>query len=266
MGHTATGPTSRSYRWRDDPFLGWRAATYLTLLVMAAVAWWLTASQVSDMDTMMLPGTLAFFMVTWVVMMAAMMFPSVAPMVATYVSVQRGRRARQMPAPAGATAFFVSGYLLAWSAVGLLGYLLLRAGDLVTGDSMLWQDNGRWLTAAVLLGAAAYELTPAKYACLSRCRGPIGFILSNWRDGRSGALRMGGAQGLWCVGCCWGLMAALVALGVMNLGWMALFALLIAVEKLVPWRRSGTAVVAATLVLLAVGVAFAPESVPGLMA
>ena len=260
-----TGTTSRSYQWRDDPFLGWRAATYLTLFCLAAVAWWLTANRVSDMDMAMgPPGALALFMVTWVVMMAAMMFPSVAPMVATYVSVQRGRRARQMPAPAAATAFFVSGYLLAWSTVGLLCYLLLRVGDLLAGGSMFWHDNGRWLAAVVLLGAAVYELTPAKYACLSRCRGPISFILENWRDGRWGALRMGGVQGTWCVGCCWGLMAALVALGMMSLGWMALVALLIAVEKLTPWRRAGTSIVTGTLVLLAVAVAFGPDSVPGL--
>ena len=265
MSRTATGTTGQPYRWFDDPFLGWRAATYLALFLLSALAWWLTASRVSGMDMAMGPGTLAFFMLTWVVMMSAMMFPSVAPMVATYVSVQRGRRARQMPAPVAATAFFVGGYLLAWSAVGLVCYLLLRAGDLVTGDSMFWQDSGRWLTAAVLVGAAAYELTPAKYACLSRCRGPISFILEHWRDGRAGALRMGGTQGLWCVCCCWGLMAALIALGMMSLGWMALVALLIAVEKMAPWRRAGTAVVIATLVLLAAGLVFVPGSVPGLM-
>jgi predicted metal-binding membrane protein len=258
--HSLARSASRSNR-RRDPFLGWRAATYLALFVIAALAWRLAASRGTDMDMAMGPGPVAFFMVTWVVMMAAMMFPSVAPMVATYVSIQRGRRAKRMPAPPGATAFFVGGYLVAWSAVGLPCYLLLRAGAQLTGDSMFWHDNGRWLTTAVLVGAAVYELSPAKYACLSRCRGPIGFILSNWRDGRAGALRMGGTQGLWCIGCCWGLMAALVALGMMDLGWMALVALLIAVEKLLPWRRAGTSVVTASLILLAVGVAFVPGSI-----
>jgi predicted metal-binding membrane protein len=260
------GATHASYRWRDDPFLGWRAGTYLALFLLAALAWGVTKSRTSDMNMSMGPGTVAFFMATWVVMMAAMMFPSVAPMVATYVSIQRGRRAKDMPAPTGASAFFVTGYMVAWSAIGLLCYGLLATGDLLANDSMFWHENGRWLTAVVLAGAAAYELTPAKYACLSRCRGPIGFILNNWRDGRAGALRMGAVQGLWCVGCCWGLMAALISLGMMDLGWMALVALLIAVEKLLPWRRAGTSAVFGTLVLLAVAVAFSPGSVPGLMA
>ena len=88
-----------SYHWRDDPFLAWRAATYSTLFVLAALAWWVTDSRVSDMGMSMGPGTIAFFMVTWVVMMAAMMFPSVAPMVATYVSIQRGRVDKKLPAP-----------------------------------------------------------------------------------------------------------------------------------------------------------------------
>jgi len=260
------GANRAPYRWRDDPFLGWRAATYLALFLLAALAWWLTAGYTSGMNMSPGPGTVVFFMVTWVVMMAAMMFPSVAPTVATYVSVQRGRRAKQMPAPSGASAFFVAGYLVVWSAIGLLCYALLVTGDLFTDDSMFWHENGRWLTAAVLAGAAVYELTPAKYACLSRCRGPISFILHHWRDGRAGALQMGGVQGLWCVGCCWGLMAALVALGLMDVGWMAFVASLIAVEKLLPWRRVGTYVVFGTLGLLAVAAAFSPDSVPGLMA
>lgn len=263
MGQAGLARTRSSYDWHDDPFLAWRMATYSTLFVLAALAWWVTESRVSDMGMSMGPGTLAFFMVTWVVMMAAMMFPSVAPMVATYVAIQRGRADRKMSAPSGASAFFVGGYLLSWSAAGLMCYVVLLVGDQLAGDSMFWHDNAHWLAFVVLLVAAGYELTPQKYACLSRCRGPIGFILGHWRDGRVGALRMGSTQGLWCVGCCWGLMAALVALGMMNLGWMALVALLIAVEKLLPWRRVGTAIVIGVLVLLAVGVALMPGLLSG---
>ena len=247
------GPSG--FRWRDDPFWRWRLATYTTLLVLAAFAWWFTVTRTRGMDMSMGPGGFVFFMVTWVVMMAAMMFPSVAPMVATYVTIQRGRRARAMPAASGGSAFFVAGYLVAWASVGLLCYVVLRAGQLVAGSPAFWQGDGRWVSVSVLALAAVYELTPAKYACLRRCRGPVAFILENWRDGRTGALRMGVVHGLWCVGCCWGLMAALVALGLMNVGWMAVVALVIAVEKLVPHPRWATGSVTALLALTALAVA-----------
>jgi predicted metal-binding membrane protein len=197
-------------------------------------------------------------------MMAAMMFPSVAPLVAIYAGLQRGRRAKAMPAPAGATSFLVAGYLVTWTAAGLAAFGLFAAGRAVLGDQLAWDAGGRWVAAGVLLAAAAYEFTPLKNACLTRCRGPLSFILESWRDGRLGALRMGIEHGAWCVGCCWALMAALFALGVMSIAWMVVVALLIAVEKLLPWRAAATAAVAAVLVVLALGVAVAPGRVPAL--
>lgn len=248
--------TVRTYHWREDPFLSWRVATHAALLLAAAVAWGVVAGA---------PGTgsdgssLALFLVTWVVMMAAMMFPSVAPMVATFVSVQRGRLARGMPAARGGTALFVGGYLVAWSAIGLAVAALPLVGNLA--DPMFWHDNTRWLVAGTLVAAAAYELTPWKQACLRKCRGPMAFVVHSWRHGHGGALRMGLEHGAWCVGCCWALMAALVALGLMSLPWMALVALLIAVEKLLPWRRAGTGVVTAALL----GLAGLAVTAPGLV-
>jgi len=109
-----------------------------------------------------------------------------------------------------------------------------------------------------------YEFTPAKHACLRRCRSPLGFLMGNWRDGRAGALRMGIVHGAWCVGCCWLLMAALFALGAMSLAWMIVIAALIAVEKLVPWERAATVGVAAVLVGLGLGIAASPNDVPAL--
>jgi predicted metal-binding membrane protein len=193
-------------------------------------------------------------------MMGAMMFPSMAPMVAMYAALQRGRRAKAMPAPAGATAFFVAGYFVTWTAAGLVAYALVQA----TRGVVSWDDGGRYVAAGVLLAAAAYEFTPLKAVCLKHCRSPLGFVLEHWRDGRDGALRMGILHGAWCVGCCWALMAALFALGVMSLAWMALVAVLIATEKLLPWRRAAVAAVTITLVALAIGVAASPESVPAL--
>jgi len=248
------------------PFAGSRLVTVGALVILAIVAWAITGERMAGMDAG--PGTdlgtLGFYLTSWVVMMAAMMFPSVAPLVAIYAGLQRGRRAKAMPAPAGATSFLVAGYLVTWTAAGLAAFGLFAAGRAVLGDQLAWDAGGRWVAAGVLLAAAAYEFTPLKNACLTRCRGPLSFILESWRDGRLGALRMGIEHGAWCVGCCWALMAALFALGVMSIAWMVVVALLIAVEKLLPWRAAATAAVAAVLVVLALGVAVAPGRVPAL--
>jgi predicted metal-binding membrane protein len=250
-----------------DVLTGWRIATYAVLVALAVVAWLVSDLRMSGMDAG--PGTplgtVAFFIPTWVVMMAAMLFPSVAPMVATFVGIQRGRRRKAMPAQTGATALFVAGYVITWTLFGLLGYAAIRLAGEVDGSGVSWQRGGRWLAATVLLAAALYEVTPLKAACLTRCRGPLSFILTNWREGRIGALRMGTRHGAWCVGCCWGLMAALFALGVMSLAWMALVGALIALEKLLPWRRTSVAFVAGLLTALAIGVALVPTHVPGLV-
>ena len=250
--------------WRDQPFLAWRAATYTVLLMLAAVAWQTSAQRMQGMGAD--SGELGFFLITWVVMMAAMMFPSVAPMVATYVTLHRGRRTRHLPAPSGATALFVLGYLVAWTTAGLVSFAVIGAGERWGGEAVSWERGGRWLAVGVLLAAAGYEATPWKNLCLTKCRGPMAFLLHHWRPGLGGALRMGTVHGGWCIGCCWGLMAALAALGTMNLTWMVLVAVLIAAEKLLPWRRVAVVGVATVLVLLAAAVALAPMMLPDRMA
>nr|MDQ4041708.1 DUF2182 domain-containing protein [Actinomycetota bacterium] len=141
---------------------------------------------------------------------------------------------------------------------------VLKAGRALDGGLLAWDRGGRWAAAGVLAAAAVYELTPLKDVCLSKCRGPLGFILQSWRDGRLGALRMGISHGAWCVGCCWALMAALFALGAMSVAWMALIAALIAAEKLMPWKSVATYSATVVLAALAIGVAASPNSVPGL--
>jgi hypothetical protein len=122
----------------------------------------------------------------------------------------------------------------------------------------------RYLAGGVLFLAAIYQLTPAKDACLRRCRSPLQFILFQWRDGIPGALRMGIVHGAWCVGCCWGLMAALFALGVMSIPWMIVVAGMVAIEKLLPWRALANRLVATTLLVLGLGVTLAPAHLPAL--
>jgi predicted metal-binding membrane protein len=235
------------------------------LFGLAAAGWWITAVRMRGMDTGpgTDPGALGFFLGVWVVMMAAMMFPSVSPTVALFSRLQRQRRARGA-AGAGRVTAFVAGYLASWTVAGVGAYLVFRAGRAVAGDTFAWDRGGRWLAGGVLLAAAAWQLTPLKDACLTRCRSPLGLLMGSWRDGTAGAFGMGARAGAWCVGCCWGLMAALFALGVMSVTWMAVIAGLIALEKTVPWRRAAGLAVTVLLLALAVAVVAAPERVPAL--
>jgi len=148
--------------------------------------------------------------------------------------------------------------------VGLLAFAIAVAGGWVVGGVLHWGRAGRWVAGATLLVAAAYELTALKNVCLAKCRSPLGFLIGSWREGLPGALEMGAKNGAWCVGCCWALMASLFALGIMSIGWMAVVAALIAVEKLLPWRRAATYGTAALLLVLGVLLLAAPGSTPGL--
>src|SRR3954470_21495966 len=199
-----------------------RLGLIVLLIALSAIGWWWTAGQMEGMDDGPWSGlgTLGWFTGVWIVMMAAMMFPSVAPTVALY-SRMGGARWPLSP------LLFVAGYLVTWTVAGVMAFALARAGAGI-GDVLAWDHAGRWVAGATLLLAALYELTPLKDVCLNKCRSPLGFLLGAWRDGRWGAVQMGAKHGAWCVGCCWALMASLFALGLMSLVWMALVAALIA--------------------------------------
>jgi predicted metal-binding membrane protein len=237
-----------------------------TLLILAVLAWAVTDDRMQQMDAG--PGTdlggVGWFVGVWVVMMAAMMFPSIAPMVVMYGRVQEGKRQRGQAAPTGATAIFVAGYLVTWTAAGLLGYAIFELVQSFDLSFLAWDGGGQYVAAAVIVAAAIYQLTPLKDVCLGKCRNPLMFVLTAWRPGRPGALRMGIEHGGYCVGCCWALMAALFALGVMSIGWMAFIAALIATEKLLPWKAVANRSIAVILLVLGLAVAIVPEDVPGL--
>jgi predicted metal-binding membrane protein len=235
------------------------------LLALAGAGWALTAGRMSGMDAG--PGSdlggLGWFLVVWVTMMAAMMLPSVAPMVLAHARIQEARRSRGRIPALGVSAAFVAGYLVAWAAAGLLGYAIfdgLRSLDL---GRLAWDDAGRYVSGGVIVGAGLYQLTTPKDACLRHCRSPA-MLLRHWHAGQLGALRMGIEHGGICIGCCWTLMAALFALGVMSVAWMAFVAALIAAERLLPWKAPAVRSVAVVLAVLGLAVAFAPEEVPGL--
>jgi predicted metal-binding membrane protein len=227
------------------------------LAALAAGGWAVTAVRMRGMDAgpNTDPGTLGFFIGVWVVMTAAMMLPSAAPMLMVYSRLARSR---------AAVGLFGGGYLALWAGAGVVAYGLAVLARHSSIDALAWQRDGRYAAVAVLVAAALYQLTPWKERCLARCRAPLGFVVSHWRDGPVGAVRMGAVHGAWCLGCCWGLMASLFALGVMSVTWMALVALLIAGEKLLPWMDVANRAVAALLVGLALAIALDPAGLPGL--
>jgi predicted metal-binding membrane protein len=236
-----------------------RLALVALLFALAGVGRWWTAEQMRGMDSGPWTGlgTLTWFLGIWIVMMAAMMFPSVAPTVALFSRMTR-RRTPLLP------LLFAAGYLVTWTAAGVLAFASGAVATGLSGDLLAWDRAGRWVAGATLLVAAVYELTPLKDVCLGKCRSPLGFLLGSWRGGRVGALRMGAKNGAWCVGCCWALMASLFALGVMSVAWMAVVAGVIAVEKTVPWRRVATYGTTALLLTLGVLLLVAPDAIPAL--
>jgi predicted metal-binding membrane protein len=228
------------------------------ILVLAAAAWGLTDDRMAGMDAG--PGTdlsgLGWFLGIWVTMTAAMMLPSLTPMVRAYARIEERH-------PPGATALFVAGYLVAWGFAGLLGYTLIEGVRSLDPGFLAWDELGPYVAGGVILGAAFYQLTPLKHSCLRQCRSPA-MLLEHRRPGHLGALRTGVEHGGFCVGCCWALMAALFALGVMSISWMFVVAALIAVEKLLPWKAIANRGIAVVLAVLAIAVAFTPGDVPGL--
>jgi predicted metal-binding membrane protein len=255
-----------------------RTAIFAALLGLTAIAWigltLLVRSMMSSspmagmgMDTMpmpmpALPWSVRDFAETfamWWVMMAAMMLPSASPMVATFAAINRSRLRRGRPfVPSGT---FTAGYLLAWGAFSAAVTAVqwgFAEASLLLGDL---QRLPPLAAGIVLVAAGVYQFTSLKGTCLSRCRSPLNFVMNHWRDGTTGALAMGFAHGIYCLGCCWLLMALLFVGGVMNLAWAAAIALLVFVEKLLPGgaliARAGGAIIATYGFYLLVEVAMA---------
>lgn len=211
----------------------------------------------SGMDMTMAPQwtseQFALTFAMWWVMMVAMMLPSAAPTILLY-----GKAATNSANPVRPeTESFLAGYLLIWGIFSLLATLLQ---SLLSQFTLLAQtgmaSSSGILSSAILIGAGLYQLSPVKQACLRHCRGPAHFISRHFRPGKAGALRMGLLHGAYCVGCCWLLMALLLVGGIMNLAWIALLTLLVAMEKLLPFgsrigRIAGVGLIAWGAIILA---------------
>ncbi len=217
-------------------------AAGLAVITLAAWAALLAGTPMTD------PAT---FLALWIVMMAAMMLPSSAPMFLLYrLSAGDGSRSELR------TLAFVGGYLLVWAFVGLI---VLVAQHVL--DAALDRGVRPLGVAVVLVAAGAYQFTPLKATCLRACQAPADFLVRHWRGGGLGAVRLGIDHGLYCLGCCWALMAVLVTAGGMGLAWVALIALIVLVEKLAPRARWFGLAVGVAFVLGALVVTLRPELV-----
>ena len=187
-----------------------------------------------SMPNMQVWGTMDFVLmfVMWAVMMVAMMTPSAAPMILMHSSMERRRHADRNPYQA--TAIFLLGYLMIWTAFSAAATLAQWGLHTAALLSPMMVSTSPILGGILLIGAGAFQFTPLKHACLSSCRSPLGFFMTEWREGRRGTLVMGLRHGSLCMGCCWLMMALLFVAGVMNLLWVAAIAAYVLVEKVAP--------------------------------
>ncbi len=235
------------------------AVTAFSWLVLARIALTqhaINRGMISSMNAGGVPWSLRdawFIFAMWTMMMAAMMLPSASPMIEMYVRMARGRSTERV----GHAGFFAIGYLIAWTgfsaAITAVQYALERTG--IVGGAM---RVGPFAGGLLLIATGIYQVTPFKQACLTQCRSPLGYFMTEWRSGQRGALEMGLNHGVFCVGCCWLLMTLMFVAGAMNLLWAAALTLFVLLEKAAPWgdtvaRASGMVMVASGIALAAFG-------------
>ena len=245
-------PSGALRRAARDPFRLQRNVVLGLLLAVTAAAWavlvWQHADATMDMTTASVtigPRAL-LFLVIWVIMMVAMMFPTAAPMILSFHRVQAGNR--QLRDAFVTTWVFVAAYLFVWACAGIAAYAGVLAVETAVARAALTPAVEAQVGGAIIMIAGIYELTPLKYVCLSKCRKPMDFIVTSWRAGATSALEMGLLYGAYCLGCCWLLFVILFPLG-MNVGAMAAVTLIILAEKTLPWPRLMPYAAAAALVL-----------------
>jgi predicted metal-binding membrane protein len=240
------------------------------LLALAVAAWMLLALHDAggDMDMATASPTMGarapLFLAIWVVMMVAMMFPTAAPMILTFHRVQGSKRQRGEAFVA--TWVFVAAYLLVWTLSGVAAYAGALAAEAAATRAALSSATAARIGGAILVVAGLYQFTPLKDLCLSKCRTPISFIMTSWRDGVAGALQMGLLHGAYCLGCCWLLFVILFPLGIMNVAAMAAITLVIFAEKTLPWGRRVARATAGALVAYGIVVLAVPQVLPTFMA
>jgi predicted metal-binding membrane protein len=246
-----------------------RALILASLLVLAAAAWTVLVWESSmtgmdDVDNMLTMDLgVPLFLAVWVAMMVAMMFPTAAPMILTFAHVQQRRQ--RSGKPFVPTSVFVGSYLAIWTTFGALAYAAALGATELAENSMWVMDNAARIGGGVLVLAGLYQLSPLKDVCLSKCRAPMAFVLTSWRDGYRGALRMGLEHGIYCLGCCWLFFVIVFPLGMMTVPVLAAIVVLIFAEKSLPFGHRATQLAAAALVAYGTLVILAPDALPTAM-
>jgi predicted metal-binding membrane protein len=247
-------------------------AVVISLITTSAIAWFASIDSPDMMVAMTTynPLSISLFTASWTAGMAAMMFPAITPMVLMYnrlvinrknnrdrqssVTIQEEKEGETISStlPSLRVILFVGSYLLVWALTGivlLLGWsVVMNSTIMTTGNTVFIQ----YLYGSLLIIAGAYQFTPLKRICIGYCESPMSFFMRRWRDGASGAFKMGVYHGIYCLGCCWAYFLLMVALGWMNLLWMGLFAGIIFGEKI--WSRGIWVARAAGLGLAITGV------------
>jgi predicted metal-binding membrane protein len=218
-----------------------RLIPFAGIVTVCLIAWAYLASVAYEMSAMAPMVTAverdpvidaASLLVMWWVMMAAMMLPSSTMMIMTFATVNRRSREREQPSVG--TGFFAAGYLIGWGGFSVAATAAQWGLDRLALMSAMDMTVPPIIGGVLLIAAGLYQFTPLKHACLRHCRSPFNFILNRWREGRAGAVAMGLEHGLYCLGCCWVMMALLFVFGVMNLIWIAALTALVLAEKVLP--------------------------------
>ncbi len=246
-----------------------------SLLVLSGAAWGILVWQAGEMSggaalsmgmgdgtgiSLTMGMGAALFMGMWVLMMIAMMFPTGAPMILTFASISKNRQGKgESFVP---TWFFVTSYLLLWTAFGVVAYLVAIGANQLGERAMFLHDNGARIGGGLLVVAGVYQLSPLKKLCLTQCRTPLTFVLTSWREGYRGALEMGFRHGTYCLGCCWLVFVILLPLGVMNVAAMGVATLVIFAEKALPGGILLGRLAGAALAVFGVIVLFRPGLLP----
>src|SRR6266849_3966758 len=239
-----------------------RTLILTVLLILTAASWAILIWQSRTANTMGMGLTMgmgaALFLAIWVVMMIAMMFPAAAPMILVFAQVQRDRRR-------GGWAFvptwiFAGAYLLIWTLFGGLSYLGANVSGVLAQQVPWLMMNASRIVGGIVVLAGLYQLTPLKRVCLAKCCTPLDFILGSWRDGYTGAFRMGLEHGIYCLGSNWLLFVLLFPLGIMNIAVMAVLTVLIFAEKMFPRGERIAQVVGLALILYGILVIVVPTT------
>ncbi len=265
MGELTAAQAVKMEDSRIDPISAQRNVILGILIALCAGAWawlvWQRAGMHQHLEPPMALPTMGMqappFVAMWMAMTVAMMFPTAAPMLLTFHNMQKNKRQRGQAFVA--TWAFLAGYMIVWMLSGVAAYLGAVAFEALAARAAFSAETTLRFGGAILVAAGLYQLTPIKDLCLSKCRTPLSFIMTSWRDGVKGAVQMGVLHGVYCLGCCWLLCAIMFPLGMINLAILATLTVVVFAEKTLPRVRP---LARATAVILSVGgglVIIAPE-------